>query len=105
MPLPWQIVLCLMLLLFAVVGCSKSKPAGYRVGIVCGADLILPVFDGLKAKLTEFGFFEGVNIRYEIHPFNDDPAREQRAAEDLVANKVGLIVTMPTRPAASPWRC
>lgn len=99
-----QISLLLILPLFMLVACSEPAPEVYRVGVVCGADLFLPVIDGLKAKLTELGFIEGENISYEIHAFNDDSAGEQKAAEKLVADKVDLIFTMPTQPTVKAHR-
>jgi len=94
-----RMLICIVLPLFLLVACSNPKPKVYRVGVVCGADLFLPILDGLKTKLTELGFEEGRNISFDIHAFNDDSEGEFRAAKKLVADNVDLIITMPTQPS------
>lgn len=91
------ILLCIVLSGLLLGACSDPAPRIRRVGVVCGADLFLPVVDGLKSQLTELGFKEGRNITYDIHTFNDDSEGERRAAEKLVSDRVDLMITVPTQ--------
>ena len=97
-------LVCMIIAGLLVNGCADSKPKVYRVGVVCGADLFLPVIDGMKSEMARLGFIDGKNIVYEIHTFNNDAQGERRAAEALVADKVDLIVTMPTQPSVAAHR-
>ena len=72
-------------------GCTDPTPRVYRVGVICGADLFLPVIDGLKSRMAELGFKEGETIVYEIHIYNNDAEGERRAAEKFVADKVDWL--------------
>ncbi|WP_419660345.1 ABC transporter substrate-binding protein [Desulfosarcina variabilis] len=100
----WRMLLIVIIVGFLINGCTDPEPKVYRVGVVCGADLFLPVIDGLKSKMAELGFKEGETIVYEIYSFNNDPEGERRAAETLVAEKVDLIVTVPTQPSVKAHR-
>ncbi len=82
-----------------MTGCSEPPPRAYRVGVVCGADLFLPVIDGMKAEMNALGYVEGENILYDVRTFNDDREGEGRAAAAFVAGGVDVIVAMPTQPS------
>ena len=47
-------------------GCSDAKPKVYRVGILCGIKGLIPTVEGFKARMTELGYLEGRNIRYDL---------------------------------------
>ena len=104
MRLEWWILTGIIVVGLLINSCADSKPKVYRVGVICGADLFLPVIDGLKSKMAELGFKEGETIVYAIHAYNNDPEGERRAAETLVAEKVDLIVTVPTQPSVKAHR-
>ena len=99
-----RISICAISIGLMIVGCSEPPPKSYRVGVVCGADLFLPVIDGMKSKLTELGFVEGENIVYDVQTFNDDPEGEGRAAATFVAEEVDLIVSVPTQATVKAYR-
>jgi ABC-type uncharacterized transport system substrate-binding protein len=100
----WRMLLIVIIVGFLINGCTDQKPRVYRVGVISGADLFLPVIDGLKSKMSELGFKEGKTIVYAIHAYNNDPEGERRAVDTLVAEKVDLIVTVPTQPSVKAHR-
>ncbi len=79
-----------------ISGCGAEEPRVYRVGIL-GGGLMVAISDGFKAKMTELGYVEGQNVVYD---FPEDQADMQAVAEQFVADKVDLIFTAGSTPAA-----
>ncbi|MBN1538390.1 MAG: ABC transporter substrate-binding protein [Anaerolineales bacterium] len=67
----------------------------YRVGILCGNDLVYSTITGFKAKMDELGYHEGQNILYDIQKTNFDQASEKHIIERFVGEKVDLIFAFP----------
>jgi putative ABC transport system substrate-binding protein len=91
----WVVVFALLL-----SGCGPGKPKVYRVGILGGGSFTT-ITDGFKAGMAELGYVEDQNIVYDW-PDTDttDMAEEQRIAKKFVDDKVDLIFTSGSTPAA-----
>jgi putative tryptophan/tyrosine transport system substrate-binding protein len=85
-----------MALSLVLNGCGEQKPRVCRVGILCGLNVFATTVDGFKARMTEFGFVEGQNITYDFHQTNFDPAAEQLILRKFVADKVDLMLVLPS---------
>jgi putative tryptophan/tyrosine transport system substrate-binding protein len=80
-------------------GCGEQKPRVSRVGILCGLNVFTTTVDGFKARMTELGYVEGENIKYDFHKTNFDSVEEQRILQKFVADKVDLILVLPSEVA------
>ena len=49
--------------------------------------------------MAEQGYVENLNIVYDFHKVNADPAGIKRIVKKFVADKVDLILTFPTNPS------
>ncbi len=96
-----RILLITVALVLLLVNCQPSQPKMYRVGIICGSEFFLPVVEGFKAKMAEYGYVEGKNITYAIPAPDPRPAEQRRIAEQFVAEGVDLILAVPTEPAVA----
>jgi putative ABC transport system substrate-binding protein len=94
----WLVTLIFILLSSLLVsGCgAEEEPKVYRVGILGGGSMVV-IGDGFKTKMTELGYKEGENIVYDFPENQDDM---QAVAEQFVADKVDLIFTAGSTPAA-----
>jgi putative tryptophan/tyrosine transport system substrate-binding protein len=79
-------------------GCAK-KERTYRIGVLSGINTYLGAIDSFKARMSELGYVEGENTRYDIKTVNADPAGERRIAQQFVKDQVDLIFAFPTNPA------
>ncbi len=95
----WATLLGALGLVLLLTGCRTSQPRMYRVGIICGSEFFLPVVEGFKAKMAEYGYVEGKNITYTIPAPDPRPAEQRRMAEEFVASGVDLILAVPSEPA------
>jgi putative tryptophan/tyrosine transport system substrate-binding protein len=80
-------------------GCPEESPRVRRVGILSGSDALLEIADAFRAGMTELGYVEGHQIRYDLQRFNAEPAMEEQGAQKFVADPVDLIVAFPTETA------
>jgi putative ABC transport system substrate-binding protein len=94
----WLAMLILIVVISLLLnGCSaKESPKIYRVGVLSALGFFAESTDGFKAKMTELGYVEGQNIVYDVRESNADPAAEQQALEQFVADEVDLIFSFPT---------
>lgn len=98
----WRAV-CLGFLLLALagfVGCqSKPEEKVITVGVVSYSPAMNTAYEGFKKQMEEFGYEEGVNIRY----IYDRPAENQEEllefAQSLVDQGVDLILALATPSA------
>ncbi len=85
------------LFLMLTIGCSKNSGEKInRVGILIGAEFLMPAVDGFKEKMNENDYVEGKNIEYDIKNTNYEPEAEKAILKKWVAEKYDLIVTSPT---------
>jgi putative tryptophan/tyrosine transport system substrate-binding protein len=82
-------------------GCGDQKPKIHRVGILCGLDVFATTVDGFKARMTELGYVEGKTIDYDVHRTNFDSKAEKGILERFVADKVDLMLVMPSEVAVA----
>ncbi len=80
-------------------GCDARSAKVYRLGILSGIDVLIPIGDGFKSKMTELGYMEEQNIGYDWQKVNVDPTANRRAAQKFTADKVDLIFAFPTDAA------
>ena len=91
------VVIAVGLLLY---GCGEQKPEVYRVGVLCGLDVLATTVDGFKERMTELGYVEGKDIVYDIHTTNFDTKAEERILQKFVADKVAVIFVFPSEVVA-----
>ena len=68
----------------------------YTIGSLNTADQFADAFEGFKSRMTELGYKQGQNVRYDYHNSKGDVDVLKKAAQKLVADKVDLIVTTST---------
>jgi len=68
----------------------------YTIGSLNTADQFADAFEGFKSRMTELGYKQGQNVRYDYHNSKGDVDVLKRAAQKLVDDKVDLIVTTST---------
>lgn len=71
------------------------------VGILSGTDDFLPIADGFKAEMAALGYVEETNIVYRLHQVNADSEALKRNAEQLVKERVDLILAAPTEASVA----
>jgi len=68
----------------------------YTIGSLNTADQFADAFEGFKSRMTELGYKQGQNVRYDYHNSKGDVDVLKRAAQKLVDDKVNMIVTTST---------
>ena len=82
---------------FLISSCTeKSSHKVFRVGILIGADFLMPLVEGFKEKMRDNSYFEDKNIEYNIKNTNFDPETENAILKKWVTEEYDLIVTSPT---------
>jgi putative ABC transport system substrate-binding protein len=85
-----------------IIGCllcfagSAQAQKVYRVGALVGEDQFLPAFEGFKKKISELGYIEGKNIKYDFYNAKGDVDVLKKLAQKIVQEKPDLIVTSST---------
>ncbi len=82
-------------------GCGEKTQSEktYRIGVLSGSDAFVDIAGGFKAKMAALGYVEDKNIVYAVQKLNADPEATMRAARQLTAEKVDLILAFPTDTA------
>jgi putative ABC transport system substrate-binding protein len=91
----WTLLVGIIIAALVLSGCAQP-PKTYRVGVLSGLDAFAPAIDGLKGKLTGFGYTEGKNIVYDVQKTNVDPDAYKKIIQKFVQDKVDLIFVFPT---------
>jgi len=99
---------CSLLLIFLAlmaVSCNKrqERVSVYKIGILQFTDLLTDVEGGLKEGLSQLGYQEGNNVQYIYRNAHGDPEIINEIADDLVNEKVDVIVSITT-PATQAAR-
>jgi putative ABC transport system substrate-binding protein len=94
-------IICILFVLL-LSGCTPQTQEQkiYRVGILSGLSWFEGSIDGFKAKMAGLGYSEGIDIIYDIHKTNLEPAKERQIIKQFVAEKVDLIFVFPTETAS-----
>jgi putative ABC transport system substrate-binding protein len=89
--------LLLAIVLGSLPATAQQAPAVARLGVLAAEDL--PALDGLREGLRDLGYVEGANLRIDYRWGEGRDERYARAASELVALGVDVIVTWGTPPA------
>ena len=101
------IIVTIITVLVAMVSVSlyflgKTKTANnktYKVGILSGSDIFIPIVDGFVKGMDKLGYVQGGNIFYDVQKVNADHSAFKQIVEKFVDDKVDLIFALPTEPA------
>lgn len=83
-------------------GSSKKSSKTYTIGVIQNASNMDIAYNGLKDALRKIGYVEGKNITFVHSNVNSDETKSKEFAQNLVSQKVDIIVTMgivPTKAA------
>lgn len=72
----------------------------YRIGALVSSDEFLLAVEGFQKKMTELGYKENKNIKYDLKNAKGDADALQKFAQKLVQDKPDLIVTSSTTATA-----
>ena len=91
--------LCIILLLFS---CSEKNHPLYHIGILAGIGPKQgPVIDGFIDGMTELGYIEDKNVKYDIRDPGFDIKAYQNILEEFIMKDIDLIFVYPTEAALS----
>ncbi|MBN2353273.1 MAG: ABC transporter substrate-binding protein [Spirochaetales bacterium] len=84
-------------ILMLAFGCGGQARV-FKVGILNGHDVLKPIGDGFKAKMTELGYVEGTNIVYDYQTsgFAVDMDLYRKLSQQFADDKVDVVVSYPT---------
>lgn len=72
----------------------------HRIAALIADHQFSPSFEGFRQKMAELGYFEGRNVRYEVHNARGDRDALESLAQQLVQKRPDLIVTSSTTATA-----
>ncbi|MBI2349155.1 MAG: ABC transporter substrate-binding protein [Deltaproteobacteria bacterium] len=75
---------------------SAEAQKVYRIASLVADDQFVPSIEGFKKKMTELGYVEGKNVKYDFHNAKGDRETLKRLVEKLVQGRPDLIVTSST---------
>ena len=99
-------VLLLGLAAFVLLGSAHRLHAQktYTIGSLNTADQFADAFEGFKSRMTELGYKQGQNVRYQYHNSKGSTEVLRAMAQKLVQDKVDMIVTTSTTGTATAVR-
>lgn len=68
----------------------------YRISALVGEDQFVPAFEGFKGKMSELGYVDGKNVKYDFHNAKGDIDLLKKLVQKIVQEKPDLIVTSST---------
>jgi putative ABC transport system substrate-binding protein len=93
--------LALLTTLFLVcLTASAGAQKVYSIGSLNTSEQFISSFQGFRARMTELGYREHHNVRYQFYNSRGKPELLATLAEKLVQDKVDLIVTSSTSATA-----
>ena len=90
-----SLIIMLTILCIFVNECTKKNNI-YRVGILIDGNGFNDMIQGFKDKMTELGYIENESISYFLEVGEGDTLKNKYLAENLVKNKVDLILSLAT---------
>jgi putative tryptophan/tyrosine transport system substrate-binding protein len=93
--LKWQLALIMIAAVF-VSGCASQPQKTYHIGILSGLYTLDAIADSFKAKMTDLGYIEGVNVSYDVQRYNISMDGYNQAIRLFVDKKVDLVFAFPT---------
>ena len=90
----WALAL-VILLTFSSPSASEAQKV-YRISALVGEDQFIPAFEGFKKRMSELGYIEGKNVRYDLHNAKGDLGVLKELAQKIVRERPDLIVTSST---------
>jgi putative ABC transport system substrate-binding protein len=74
---------------------DATQPKTYTIGVVTNNSFHVPVIEGFKAGMAEFGYIEGENVIYIYNGIIDsDPDVIERETENLLIQGVDILFTV-----------
>jgi putative ABC transport system substrate-binding protein len=83
------------IILLGSVGRADAQKI-YTIGSLNTADQFADAFEGFKSRMTELGYKQGRNVRYDYHNSKGNAEVLRAMAQRLVQAKVEMIVTTST---------
>ncbi len=68
----------------------------YCISALVGEDQFVPAFEGFKGKMSELGYVDGKNVKYDFHNAKGDIDLLKKLAQKIVEERPDLIVTSST---------
>jgi len=93
------VAIVLAVVLFFLKVEKKPTTKVHRVGVLCGLTYLTEIINGLKNKMKELGYTEGVEIVYDIETTEFNPQNYRNAIQKFLDEKVDVIVVFPTEAA------
>ncbi len=91
----WTILVGVIMLSLLLTACSSApKAKTYTIGVVNSTSALAPIFDGLKAGMTDLGYVEGKNVTYIYKDVGTDSAATDREIKSMMAQKVDLLFAL-----------
>ena len=84
-----------LVMLFVGLRSAQAQKV-YRVGALVAEDQFVPAIDGFKKKMSELGYLESKNIKYELQNAKGDQETLKKMAQALIEKRPDLIVTSST---------
>jgi putative ABC transport system substrate-binding protein len=91
----WRLTIVTVLLILAT-GRSGQAQKLYSIGSLNTSEQFVSSFEGFKVRMTELGYREGRNVRYDFYNSKGDHALLKAMAEKLAQQKPDMIVTSST---------
>ena len=92
----WKWVIALLSVLVLLQSQEAEAQKIYRIGSLNTGEQFATSFDGFKSRMTDLGYVEGRNVRYDFRNAKGSEEVLRQLAHKLVQDKVDLIVTTST---------
>ncbi len=79
---------------------SSGAQKVYRIGAAVTNDRLMLAIEGFKKRMSELGYIEEKNVKYDVYNAHSDLEEVKRIAQKLVQEKPDLIVTSSTSDTA-----
>jgi putative ABC transport system substrate-binding protein len=91
------ILLFLLFFLFTLLDLQVAAAQRvYRIGALVAEDQFVPAFEGFKKRMSDLGYIEGKNIKYDFHNAKGNLGFLKELAQRVVQERPDLIVTSST---------
>lgn len=96
----WTVAIALVISAASQAEAQKT----YSIGSLNTGDSFINAFEGFRERMTELGYREPQNVRYQYHNSRGNEELLRTIAHKLVQDKVDLIVTSSTTATVAAAR-